>query len=180
MTVYKNDIFYKGTQQIVQMHPDGPASQLDATALNPVGLVTRYNGNLYRYVLLSTGTDTVATVAGAPAYWSSLNPAQDTYTVTSDASSGYASGVNTTAGTFLKAAQTTGNYIWIQVAGVQNVRISDGASGGGRFYGGSDSTFTHIAAGATGVELCQGVCLENEGATTSGIAKSLLYPKNLW
>jgi hypothetical protein len=181
MAVYKNDIWYKGTLGLVNMHASGPASQLDATALNPVGIVTRYNGNLYRYVLLNTGTDTVATVAGAPAYWHTLTPAQDVYTVTSDASSAYASGVNTCAGVFLAAAQTTAYYIWILIAGVYaGVVVDNTAAAGDRLYGGSDSTFTHFDAASTGVELMFGVCLEAEGATTSGIAKSLIYPKNLW
>jgi hypothetical protein len=181
MTVYKDNVNYKATLQLVNMDSRGPAYQQDAEALNPIGCVTRYQGNLYRYVLLSTGTDTVATVAGAPAYWYALNPAQDTFTVTSDASSSYASGVNTCAGVFLAAALTTGKYIWILVAGVYaGIHVDNSAAAGDRIYGASDSTFTKFAKGATGVELMYGVCLEAEGATTSGIAKSLIYPKNLW
>ena len=181
MTVYKDNVHYKGTLQLVNMDSRGPAYQQDAEALNPIGCVTRFQGNLYRYVLLSTGAGPVATVAGAPAYWYALNPAEDTFTVTSDASSGYASGVNMCAGVFLAAGLTTAKYIWILVAGVYaGIHVNDGAAAGDRLYVGSDSTFTKFSSGATGVELMYGVCLEAEGGTTSGIANSLIYPKNLW
>lgn len=176
-----SDLYYKGTLQLVDMHTDGPASQSDTTAKNPVGCVTRYNGNLYRYVLLTTGDGPVATVAGAPAYWCSVVPTTPTFTVTSDASYAIASGVNTCAGVFLAAGITTGTYIWILVAGVyEGIHVNDDAAAGDRLYAGSDSAFTKFAAGATGVEQMFGVCLEAEGDTTSGIARSLIYPKNLW
>lgn len=174
-------LYYKGTNQLVSMHSLGPASQVDTTALNEVGTVTRYKGNIYRYVLLDTNSDAVATVAGAPAYWKTLAPTTPTLTVTPDASYSIASGINTCAGVFLAASQTNAAYIWILVAGVyEGLHIDDGASAGDRFYGGSDSTFTYFAAGSTGVEWMMGVCLEGEGDTTSGIARSLIYPKNLW
>lgn len=123
-------------------------AQQDATPLNPVGSLTRFAGNIYRYVYFVSGT----TVAGAPAYWQALNPASAittaSFAVTQAAASAIdAIGANIVAGVFLKAAITAARYIWIQVAGVINAMVGASTANGDLQFGGSNDVFVRIAQG---------------------------------
>lgn len=169
---------HKGHLQLVNMHASGPASQMDASALNPLGCVTRYKGNLYRYVQFSTGDDTVASVAGAPCWLDTeFVLSTDTFLVTSD----YSNSLKVFAGVLLKATITTLYYVWIQVAGVVECVVNDDTSvKGDRIFAGTDATFTRLAQGAAGLYGTVGVMLEDRSAVTAGKADCLIYPKMAW
>jgi hypothetical protein len=117
-------LFTFGTQELVELDANGPEYVNDATAKAPVGVLCRYNGNVYRYVLLSSAS-AAATVANSPAYWAALAPASGTFTVSADYADSIA-GVNGIAGFFGNkldsggsyVAATAGYYIWVQVGGV--------------------------------------------------------------
>jgi hypothetical protein len=168
---------HKGNLQIVDMDPRGVSYQSDATAKNPVGCVTRLNGNLYRYVLLSTGVGPVATVAGAPCYVQAVAPTTELFTVNSD----WSDSKKVFAGVLLAAAITTGTYIWIQVGGVIEVVVNSATTvKGDRVQAYNDATFTKVSQGGADIYTTWGVLLEDRSATTAGKAKTLLYPKQVW
>jgi hypothetical protein len=168
---------YTGTLQIVDVDPRGISFQSDSVAKNPVGCITRLNGNLYRYVLLTTGIGPVATVAGAPCYLEEVNPATNVFTVNSD----YSDSLKVFAGVLLKAAITTGTYTWIQVGGViESVVNDDTTVKGDRVQAKADATFTKVSQGADAGYSTWGVLLEDRSATTAGKAKTLLFPKMVW
>jgi len=169
---------YSGTEQGVFMNGRSTSSiaidiscQADATPLNPVGCVTRYNGNLYRYVYLYSGT----TVKGAPAYWVTtyMDPALGLWYVS--ATNGASAADNCFAGVFLKAGITTSRYIWIQVAGINNdLHVDDGAAIGERLLASSSDTFVHCNDTVSGPNLFVGQITEAEGGTTSGICSAVI------
>lgn len=145
--------------------------QIDASPLNPVGCVTRYNGNLYRYVKLASGV----TVKGAPAYWvtTAIDPALGLFSVTP--TNGASAADNCFAGVFLAAAITVGSYCWIQVAGVNSdLHVDDGAAIGERLVASSTNTFTHVNDTVSGPNLTVGAVTEAEGGTTSGICSAII------
>jgi hypothetical protein len=161
MATDTNTLNYEGELQNVQIDPRGITYQADSTALNPLGCLHRHGGNVYRYVLLTTGDGPVATVYGAPAYWYQLTPysngaAAPLFTVTSDFS--YGLGANAVAGAFIKAAITTGSYIWIQVAGIIDAYVSGSTVAGSRQMGGADGVWTLSSSNAENE--CFGVSLE--------------------
>jgi hypothetical protein len=152
MTTNTNQLNYDGELQNVWIDPLGIEHQNDSSAKNPVGCIHRFNGNVYRYVKFDNGDGNVSTVAGAPAYWYDLAPAnaaatQPVFTVTSDYS--YGKGANAVAGAFLHAAQTDGCYIWIQVAGVVvSAPVDSSTVAGSRHLGGADSVWTLCSTNA--------------------------------
>jgi hypothetical protein len=168
---------HKGTLQIVDVDPRGISYQSDTVAKNPVGCVTRLNGNLYRYVLFSTGTGTVASVAGAPCYLKAIAPTTEVFTVTSDWSDSF----KVFAGVLLAAAITTATYTWIQIGGVIPIVVNDDTTvKGDRVVAYNDATFTKLAQGTAPFYTTWGALLEDRSATTSGKANALLYPKMVW
>jgi hypothetical protein len=123
-------------------------AQQDSTPLNPIGSLTRYAGNVYRYVYFVSGT----TVAGAPAYWQALDPSSSSKTVSFAVTQTAASAIdgkgnNVVAGVFLAAAITAARYIWIQVAGVVNAMVGASTAMGDLQFGGSNDVFVRIAKG---------------------------------
>jgi hypothetical protein len=165
---------YSGTEQGVTLNGRTVGTgaidlslQMDSTPLNPVGCVTRWNGNLYRYVYLSSGT----TVAGAPAYWvtSYARPDLGLFHVTS-ANTGTAAD-NCFAGVFLAAAITTSRYIWIQVSGINSAIVVDsGAAIGERLLASAADTFTHVNNGVSGPNLTvAAVTVAESGGTCSAL-----------
>jgi hypothetical protein len=169
---------YSGTEQGVLFNARSTtaaaidlSAQMDATPLNPVGCVTRYNGNLYRYVYLASGT----TVKGAPAYWvtTKIDPSLGLFHVA--AANASTADDNCFAGVFLAAAITVARYIWIQVAGVNSdLHVDDGAAIGERLVVSSSDTFTHVNNTVSGPNLAVGVVTEAEGGTTSGICSAII------
>lgn len=147
MATDTNELFQTGEEPAVWMGDAATiAAVADTTAKNPLGCLHRHLGNVYRYVLLTTGDGPVATVVGAPAYWYSLNPATPTFTVTSDYS--YGLGANAVAGYLLAAGITTGSYIWIQVGGIVDAKVSASTTAGSRHTGGADAVFNLLSANA--------------------------------
>jgi len=145
-----------------------PSAQMDSTPKNPLGCVTRYAGNLYRYVYFVTGT----TVAGAPAYWSALDPSSAistaSFAVTRAAASAIdGKGNNTVAGVFLAAAITAARYIWIQVGGVISAAVGGSTAMGDLQFGGSNDIFVRIAQGASVTDEPFGIAL---AAISSNVA----------
>lgn len=172
MATDTNVLNYGGENQLVFMHKDGPASQLDSEAKNPVGVLTRYKGNVYRYVLLDTGAGPVATLAGAPAYWHDLDPENGKFEVTSDATSAIdGKGNNVVAGVFLTDSQTDAYYIWIQVGGINPACLVGASTAVGDLqFGGSDSIFVRIAQGSAATDEPFASALMAIDAVTTGFA----------
>lgn len=155
---------YDGTEQGIYLGGTGTlASQADATPTNQVGLVTRQDGNLYRYVYFVTtisGT-AAASVAGAPCYWApTADPSNGIYTVTSD----YDTSGKVFAGVLLTAGITTARYIWIQVGGLHSALVVTSAAVGNRLTAVADATFGVIANGGSNYETAQVVAI----CTTAG------------
>jgi hypothetical protein len=146
--------------------------QMDTTPQNPVGCVTRYDGNLYRYVYLASGT----TVKGAPAYWVTAYTRPDLGLYSVSATNGASAADNCFAGRFLAASITVARYIWIQVSGASSyVKVDDGAAVGERLVASSSDTFTHVNDTVSGPNLAVGVVTEAEGGTTSGICSAIIF-----
>ena len=182
-----SNLYYSGTCQLVNVHADvvnpgdGITYQNDPSTSpqNPVGIITRFRGNLFRYVLVNDTTGTP--VAGAPAYFISggLVPSTNTFSVSTDVASNEGT-ANVLAGVFL-STPTAGNYTWVQIGGVSVVPlVLDGGAAGDKVTAQSTATFTHIAAGTSANYQVYGVLLEAQGATVSGCAKCLLYPVMVW
>lgn len=155
---------YNGTEQGIYLGGIGTlASQADTTPTNQVGIVTRQDGNLYRYVYFVTtiaGT-AAASVVGAPAYWApTFDPANGIWTVTSD----YDTSGKSFAGVLLAAGITTGRYIWVQVGGVHSALVVTSAAVGNRLRGVADATFAPIANSSTNYETAEVVAI----CTTAG------------
>jgi hypothetical protein len=168
-TNYPNE--YGGTEQGVYLDGKGTFStQAHTTALNPLGVVTRYKGNLYRYVYFTTtvaGT-AAASVVGAPAYWAATTDnANGIFAVTSD----YDTSGKKFAGVFLAAGITTARYIWIQVGGYNSALVVSSAAAGNRLVAGADSTFTAIANSSSNYETNVPVAIVTvpDTATSAGI-----------
>jgi hypothetical protein len=143
---------YSGTDQGIYL--DGAntlASQAHTTAKNPVGLVTRQNNKLYRYVYFVTtvaGT-AAASVANGAVYWAAtFDPANGLYTVTSD----YDTSGKVFAGLALASGITTGSYIWIQCGGYNSAMVVSSGGVGNRMVGAADSTLTKLTNSASNYE----------------------------
>jgi hypothetical protein len=143
-------------------------AQQDSTPKNPLGCVTRFAGNLYRYVYFVSGT----TVAGAPAYWQALNPLSTSSTASFAVTQAAASAIdgkgnNVVAGVFLAAAITAARYIWVQVGGVYSAaRVGASTAMGDLQFGGSNDIFVRIAQG-------QPVTDEPFGIALAGISSNV-------
>jgi hypothetical protein len=152
-------------------------AQVDSTPQNPIGCVTRWKGNLYRYVYFVSGT----TVAGAPAYWQALAPTSSSKTasfaVTRTAASAIdGKGNNVVAGVFLAAAITAASYIWIQVGGVHTAAVVGASTAFGDLQlGGSNDVFVRAAVGAACNDEPFGIAL---GPISSGVAPMLIINCN--
>ncbi len=145
--------------------------QIDASALSALGATHKYQGNLYRYVYLASGT----TVAGAPAFWSALDPTSTSttvsYAVTATASSAIdGKGYNTVAGVFMTAAATVGSWIWIQVGGIVDLAIVNGSTViGDKCIGGKTGEFGRIAKASSNTDEVFGVALASYAAAGTAI-----------
>lgn len=158
---------YSGTDQGIQL--DGLntlASQAHSTPKNPVGLVTRQNNKLYRYVYFTTtiaGT-AAASVANGAVYWApTFDPAKGIYSVTSD----YDTSGKVFAGLALASGITTGSYIWIQCGGYNGTIVVSSAAVGNRLIGAADSTLTKIANSSSNYETNLVVGVVTVPSTTS-------------
>lgn len=172
---------YKGTFDAPYIDSRGIVEQADSTAKNPVGIIHRHNGRLYRYVKFSTGAGAVASVAGAPCYYKAEGATlqadldANTLQVTSD----YSDSLAVFAGVLLKAAITTGTYIWILIAGVITVVVNDDTTvKSDKIIATADATFTRADAGAATTYAIWGILLTDRAA--EGTASALIYPKQLW
>jgi hypothetical protein len=142
-------------------------AQADSTPLNPIGCLTRFAGNIYRYVYFVSGT----TVAGAPAYWQALDPTSSSKTASFAVTRAAASaidgkGSNAVAGVFLAAAITAARYIWIQVGGVfVSAMVGASTAKGDLQYGGSNDVFIRIAKGSSTTDEPFGIALADISST---------------
>lgn len=147
-------LFTFGTLETVEIPGAGlPHATNDATAKAPLGVLLKYKGNLFRYVKHDPGT-AVATAAGAPAYWRTLNPLTGVYTVSSDYTDSIA-GINGVAGVY-GGVVTALYYTWLQVGGVAlQCKFKDGSVALGAKamgYASADVQFDYVtvATAATG------------------------------
>jgi len=183
MTVtIKDGLSTFGTQELVEIPNDkagligGIASTNDSVQKAPLGILYRYKGNVYRYVLFDDGVGesqtAVASAAGGVAHWAAIDPENGTWTATS----AYAAtlGKNLIAGIF-GGVVTQGYYTWIQVGGVATVFVADSTVAGDVcIYGGTDLYFGRIAADASITAKPFGVALEAKSNTTANKAATLL------
>jgi hypothetical protein len=143
-------LFTFGTLETVEIPSAGPGAANDAVAKAPLGVLTRYKGNLYRYVKFDDGVGNIAAAVGAVVYWKALDPTNSllpVFTVTTDISDAIGSGVNLVAGV-LGAVVTDQYYTWIQISGVVTaLTAASTAAGDGVTYG-TDSTFGRMASGS--------------------------------
>jgi hypothetical protein len=184
MTVtLKDGLFTFGTQELVEIPNDsagligGIASTNDATQKAPLGVLFRYKGNVYRYVLMNTGAGAVASAAGGVVHWYAIDPVNGKFTVTTDFTDSGGTSVgayNVIAGVALGVV-TTGYYTWIQVAGMVMAYVADSTVAGDVCIAGStDLYFDRIAADGTITYKPFGVALEAKSNTTSNKAYVLL------
>ena len=183
MTVtLKDGLFTFGTQELVEIPSSsagltgGIASTNDSAQKAPLGVLYRYKGNVYRYVLFDNGVGesqtAVAAAAGGVAHWAALDPTNGTFTATSAYAA--ALGKNVAAGILLNAV-TQGYYTWLQVGGVATVFVADSTVAGDvMIYSATDMYFGRIAADATITAGPDGVALEAKSATTANKAACLL------
>ena len=183
MTVtLKDGLFTFGTQELVEIPSSsaglvgGIASTNDAVQKAPLGVLHRYKGNVYRYVLFDNGTGVqqtaVAAAAAGVVHWEAIDPANGTFTVTSAYAA--ALGVNLIAGILLNAV-TNGYYTWIQVGGVATAYVADStAAGDVCIYKATDLYFDRLAADATITYKPFGVALSAKDTPSTGKAYVLL------
>lgn len=148
-----------GTLETVEVPSSGPGVANDATAKAPLGVMVKYEGNLYRYVYHYPGT-AVATAAGAVAYWKSLDPAAGTFTVSSDQTDSIA-GINAVAGLY-GCVVTSQYYTWIQVGGVNSAALMvDGSMAAGAKCIGhtTDTKFGYVDAGTDNSDVVFGIVI---------------------
>lgn len=178
MTVtIKDGLHTFGTQELVEIPNDlinsagGITTTNDSIQKAPLGILFRYKGNVYRYVL-HYASSTVASAKGGVAHWKSIDPANGTFTVTADQSDGI--GLNLIAGIF-GGVVTAGYYTWIQVGGVVSSYVADNTVAGDVCISGStDLYFARLAADASITYKPYGVALETKSATVTNQALVLL------
>lgn len=149
----------------------GPGAANDASQKNPLGIVTIWKGEKYRYVLHNAGTGSVATAAKYPAYWKTLDPDGDppTAEVTADQTDSLF-GTNVIAG-FYQGVITDGNYTWLKISGEQSVTVA-GTVAGDKITGSTtDGEVARITAAGNNTGVIFGVC---KSGTTSGSPTVLL------
>ena len=175
MTVtVKDGLFTFGSNEIVEVPPKlsvgGDIENTnDAVQKAPLGVLYRHKGNVYRYVLVDTGTGPVAAAAGGVVHWSSLDPANGLFTVVTDYSD--IIGKSLIAG-ILRCVVTDGYYTWIQVGGVCDCMVNTSTVAGDvMIYSSTDLTFGRCAADAAVTALPYGVALE---ADVAGVGAVLL------
>jgi hypothetical protein len=169
MTIYTNyPNEYSGTEQGIYLGGlQTLASQADATPMNPVGIVTRQQNKLYRYVYFVTtiaGT-AAASVAGGAVFWApTYDPALGIFTVTSD----YDTSGMDFAGLALAAGITTARYIWIQVSGKHDAIVVSSGATGNRLIATADSAMARIANSGSNYEtnVVHGVVLVGSSTST--------------
>lgn len=183
MTVTTKDgLFTFGTQELVEIPSPsagltgGIASTNDSAQKAPLGVLYRYKGNVYRYVLFDNGVGesqtAVAAAAGGVAHWAAIDPENGSFTATSAYAA--AIGKNLIAGILLNAV-TQGYYTWIQVGGIVTVFVADSTVAGDvMIYSATDLYFGRIAADATITARGFGVALEAKSAITTNKASCLL------
>lgn len=146
----------------------------DATAKNVLGTIVEYKGNKWMYVKFDNGTGNVAAVAHGVAYWKSLDPLTETFTVTSDETDSHA-GLNGVAGIF-GCAITDGYYGWIQISGVATCLVAASTVAGDRMIGyATDLTFNRIATGGAATDNIYGVAINaiDSNGTSEVLLQSL-------
>lgn len=133
-----------------QITTGNPQTVNDATQQNPLGMVTRWKGDIYRYVKFTEGG--VTGIARGAVYWVLLAPASGTWTVVADQSDCLASGsVQMVAGVLGTQIPTDAYFCWIQVGGLAlATKVTAAKAAGSRVVGGTvDLTFSTISTATT-------------------------------
>ena len=169
-----------GSQEIVEVPPSCPvaasgdiASTNHSTQKAPLGVLLRFKGNVYRYVLVNAVS--VAAAAGGVVHWHDLDPENGIFEVCTEYAlrMGVTDGKNLLAG-ILGCAVTHGYYTWIQVGGVALLAKVNTSTDTGdvMIYSTSDLTFGRCAADAAVTGIPYGVALDEDHV--SGFAPVLL------
>jgi hypothetical protein len=151
------DLPYPGSPSQSAANTQGPR--------NPVGVMTRQDGNIFRYVYLNTATSQ-ATVAGAPCYFTGYSGASGTYTVSANVSD---SAANLFAGVFLASGLTNQTYIFVQIAGYNPALVVSGSPGAGaQFVASTSATLTPMGLAEDHLPVAIALAAES-GGTAPGI-----------
>lgn len=161
-------LVYFGSYQTAEVTTGNPATVNDSTAKNPLGILYRHNGAIWRYVKFDNGQGNVASAAAGVAHWFALSPSAGTFTVTSDQTDAIGT-INTVAGIF-GGVVTDGYYCWIQVGGTATAKTAASMGVGDSCVGGAtDLTFSRIndTSAVTSVIFATAIGAKNTTAQTN-------------
>lgn len=172
MAAFSGGIY--GEVSLVQIPTGGVSTINDSTAKMPIGAKFRWNNGIYRYVKHSTGTGTIAALAGAPAYAKSITPAATAtaipvFTVTPDASD--STWGKLPVGVYL-GVPTNANFCCIQIGGIAQCAVVGAIEGDVLVGGTTDQAFEKISEGSNLTQVPVGKV--TEAASAAAVSTAVL------
>lgn len=165
-------LFSFGNLETVEVDRNGPGCSNDSIPKAPVGILLRFQGNLYRYVKYVDATD--ETFATDALYWYALDPINGVFEVGGNPA--LAIGLrNSVAGvaTIPFPGVPTNHYMFVQVGGIVEVTIDGGAKGDLAVGSAIPWALADVAAGVQPPYHVYGVLVEDFNLS-KGSAKILL------